>query len=121
MKPISLREKFDLFSETWTPKIIAELNGQQVKLARLSGDFIWHNHPEEDELFFVVEGMLYIDFRDRTEMIGPGELIVVPKGVDHRPHTEEGKEALVMLFEPASTGHTGDVITERTVQDPDWI
>ena len=113
MKKVNLNEKFSLFNEHWTPKIIGELNGQEVKLAKLEGEFIWHDHAEEDELFFVVKGILKIEFRDKTIELHPGEMLVVPRGVEHKPIAEE--EVWVMLFEPASTKHTGDVQHELTV------
>ena len=122
MKKINLAEKFTLFNEHWTPKIIGELNGQQMKLAKLKGEFVWHDHEEEDELFIVFSGTLYIDFRDgRTEVIQPGELIVVPKGVEHRPWTKDGEEVQLMLIEPAATKHTGDVVHEKTQTELEWI
>lgn len=122
MKKINLAEKFTLFNEHWTPKIIGELNGQQMKLAKLKGEFVWHDHEEEDELFIVFSGTLYIDFRDgRTEVIQPGELIVVPKGVEHRPWTKDGEEVQLMLIEPAATKHTGDVVHEKTQTKLEWI
>ena len=113
MKKVNLNEKFSLFNEHWTPKIIGELNGQEVKLAKLEGEFIWHDHAEEDELFFVVKGILKIEFRDKTIELHPGEMLVVPRGMEHKPIAEE--EVWVMLFEPASTKHTGDVQHELTV------
>ncbi len=119
MDKINLSEKFALFSDPWQPKIVAALNGQYVKLARLKGEFIWHQHAAEDELFLVVQGQLTIEFRDRTVMLGPGELIVVPAGVEHRPVAEE--EALVVLLEPQSTRNTGEVVSERTVEALEWI
>lgn len=119
MKPINIKEKFGLFSEQWTPKIIAELNGQQVKLAKLQGEFVWHDHANEDELFLVIKGSLSMQFRDRTEIIREGEMIVVPRAVEHNPVAEE--ETWVLLFEPAVTKHTGDVQHERTVENSDWI
>jgi len=106
MDRINLEEKFRLFSECWSPKIIAELNGQHVKLARLKGEFVWHKHEYEDELFFVVEGSFRMEFRDKTVELHKGDMIVVPRGVDHRPVADE--EACVMLFEPVSTLNTGD-------------
>lgn len=109
---INLLEKFNAFSDHWHPRIIAELNGQQVKLARVKGDFIWHHHPNEDELFYVVEGTLWMDFRDRTEVLQAGEMILVPRGIEHRPRAEE--ETLIMLFEPASTLNTGNITSEQT-------
>lgn len=119
MTPISLNEKFSLFDDRWSPKIIAELNGQQVKLAKVKGEFVWHDHANEDELFFVVKGSLRIEFRDRTETINEGEILVVPRGVEHNPVADE--ECWLMLFEPKSTAHTGDVKHERTVEQSEWI
>ena len=121
MIPIDVKEKCAMFNETWTPHIIAELNGQQVKIARLSGKFVRHTHDNEDELFFLVRGTLFLEFDDRTEQINEGQLIVVPRGAAHLPYTREGEEAWVMLFEPAETKHTGDVITDRTVLQPSRI
>jgi len=101
MKKINIDQKFNLFKEQWTPKIIGELNGQHIKLAKLQGAFVWHDHENEDELFIVTKGTLYIDFRDgRTEIIKEGEILVVPKGVEHRPWTKDGEEVQVMLIEP---------------------
>ena len=105
MEKVNIREKFEKFSDHWNPRIVGELNGQQVKLAKLKGEFIWHSHDEEDELFYVVKGSLKIEFRDRTVEIKENEFLVVPKGVEHKPIAEE--EVYVMLFEPASTLHTG--------------
>lgn len=117
--PINLKEKFGLFHEQWTPKIIAELNGQQLKLAKLEGEFVWHAHAEEDELFWVVRGTLQIAFREGLKTIRAGEILVVPKGVEHKPIAQE--EVWVVLFEPAATKHTGEVEDERTVKDLEWI
>jgi mannose-6-phosphate isomerase-like protein (cupin superfamily) len=111
---VNLAEKFDLFSETWRPRVVAELNGQQVKLAKLRGEFVWHHHADEDELFLVVRGRLRIQFRDGEVAIGEGELVVVPRGVEHRPIADE--EVHVLLFEPASTLNTGNVTSDRTVR-----
>jgi mannose-6-phosphate isomerase-like protein (cupin superfamily) len=119
MEKVNLAEKFALFSDPWHPRIIAALNGQHVKLARLDGEFVWHKHDAEDELFFVVAGRLRMELRDRAVMLGAGELIVVPRGVEHRPVAEV--ETLVMLFEPASTLNTGDARDARTVDAPEWI
>jgi len=88
MKVINLSEKFSLFHDHWHPRIIGELNGQQVKIAKVQGDFIWHSHENEDELFFIVEGKLWLDFRDKTVELNPGEMIIVPRGVEHRPRAE---------------------------------
>ncbi len=112
MQVVNIFEKFGLFTETWTPKIIGELNGQQVKLARLKGEFVWHSHADEDEMFYIVQGQLEIQFRDKTVTLNPGEMIVIPRGVEHNPVAKE--EVLIMLFEPAQTKHTGDVVHELT-------
>ena len=119
MEKISLRQKLDSFSEHWSPRIVAELNGQHVKLAKFQGEFVWHHHEEEDELFLVVEGRFRMEFRDRSVWIEEGEFIVIPRGVEHRPVAEE--EAHVLLFEPASTLNTGNVRDERTVAELDRI
>jgi len=110
---INLAEKFTRISEHWSPKIIAELNGQHVKLVKLRGEFVWHHHEHEDELFFVVRGGFRMEFRDRSVELREGEMIVVPRGVEHRPVASE--EACVLLFEPASTVNTGSAGGERTV------
>ena len=121
IKPINLMSKFSLIKEEWTPKIIGELNGQFVKLCKLKGGFVWHSHQNEDELFMVIKGTLLIDFRDgRTVSIKEGEVIIIPKGVEHRPHTN-GELVLNLLFEPKSTKHTGNTETDRTVKSLDWI
>lgn len=109
---INLAEKFGKFSDHWHPRLIAELNGQQVKLAKLKGEFVWHSHADEDELFFIVKGTLFIELRDKTLELNAGEMAVIPRGVEHRPYAPE--EVEVMLFEPAQTKHTGDVRTELT-------
>lgn len=122
MKTISIQEKFSRFSDHWHPRIIAELNGQYVKLAKVAGDFVWHSHAEEDELFLVFSGTLLMDFRDgSTQKIGPGEMIVVPRRVEHRPRTHEGQEVQLLLFEPISTQHTGEVIHDKTVKQLKWV
>ncbi len=116
MTPIRLADKFSQFDATWTPQVAAELNGQQVKLAKLEGSFVWHDHADEDELFWVVSGRLRIEFRHAEPIeLGPGEFVVVPRGVEHLPVALPTAE--VVLFEPASTKHTGDVESERTVHD----
>lgn len=119
MDKINLLDKFGRFSAAWQPKIIAALNGQYVKLARFRGEFIWHHHASEDELFLVVDGRLRIEFRDRAVELGPGELIVVPAGVEHRPVADG--EALVLLVEPQTTRNTGEVVDERTVAELAWV
>ena len=121
IKPINFMSKFSLIKEEWTPKIIGELNNQFVKLCKLKGDFVWHSHENEDELFMVIKGTLLIDFRDgRTVSIKEGEVIIIPKGVEHRPHTN-GELVLNLLFEPKSTQHTGNIETDMTVKKLDWI
>ena len=111
---VTLAEKLALFHEHWSPKVVAELNGQQVKLTKLQGEFVWHHHENEDELFLVLSGRLRMELRDRHELLGPGDMIVIPRGVEHRPCAED--EVAVMLFEPASTLNTGNVVGERTVE-----
>ena len=119
MKKITIQDKFDSFHDHWSPKIIADLNGQQVKVAKLLGDFPWHNHPEEDEMFWVIHGELELHFRDQVLTLGAGEAVVVPRGVDHRPVARE--EVHVILFEPASTLNTGDQVSERTLHQLERI
>lgn len=116
---ITLSEKFSLFSEYWSPKIVGELNGQNVKLAKFKGEFVWHKHDYEDEMFLVVNGILKIEFRDKTVTLNKNEFLIVPKGVEHKPVAEN--EVLVMLFEPASTLNTGDTENELTKHQLDWI
>lgn len=118
---VNLLDKFSKFSDQWSPKIIGELNGQYVKLAKIEGEFDWHTHEQEDELFMVVKGNLLIKIRDHEVQLGEGEIFIVPKGTEHKPIAE--KECWVMLFEPKETGHTGNVQTERTVavEDQEWI
>ncbi len=113
--PVNLKNKLSLFSEHWSPKIVGELNGQQVKLAKLLGEFDWHHHDEEDELFFVVKGELLIRLREREVTIKEGEFFIVPRGVEHQPVATE--EVHIMLFEPATTLNTGNTRTDRTVEN----
>jgi mannose-6-phosphate isomerase-like protein (cupin superfamily) len=113
MEKINLAEKLALVQDHWNPRIAAELNGQLVKLVKFLGPFVWHHHDHEDELFLVLRGRFRMDFRDREVWLGEGEMIVVPRGVEHRPYAEE--EVEVMLFEPASTVNTGNLRNERTV------
>ena len=119
MDKINLQQKFSLFNEYWTPKIIGELNEQYVKLAKAKGEFVWHKHDEEDELFMVIKGSLTIKLRDCDIQLTEGELFMVPKGVEHKPVALE--EVHVLLFEPKATKHTGDVKSEITVEDQEWI
>ena len=121
VKSINLTEKFDLFHAHWTPHIIGELNGQFVKLAKVSGDFVWHDHKEEDELFLVIKGTLFIALENQpTVQLNPGEMAIIPKGLAHKPYTEAG-EAHILLFEPKRTLHTGEVENELTVKKLNWI
>jgi mannose-6-phosphate isomerase-like protein (cupin superfamily) len=110
---VNLAEKLALFSDQWRPKIVADLNDSHVKLAKVQGEFVWHQHAEEDELFIVLRGELTIELRDGQVTLGPGELVVIPKGVEHRPVARD--EVHLMLIEPKDTRHTGDVVTDRTV------
>lgn len=115
LTPINLAAKFGLFADRWSPKVIADLNDCHVKLAKVQGEFVWHQHAEEDELFIVLKGELTIELRDGVVTLGPGELVVVPKGTEHRPVARE--EVHLMLIEPKATRHTGDTISERTVHE----
>lgn len=119
LEVIDLAEKLARFDERWSPRIVAELNGQHVKLAKLAGSFVWHSHVDEDELFLVLEGTLTIELRDGRVELGAGQMVVVPRGVEHRPVAEG--EVQVLLFEPAGTLNTGSVRDERTVDDPERI
>jgi len=112
MEKVKLSEKLALFQDHWNPRIVGELNGQHVKLAKLKGEFVWHRHELEDELFYVLSGQLKMEFRDRIIDLNEGEFLIVPKGLEHRPVAAE--EVSVLLFEPASTLNTGDVYNERT-------
>lgn len=116
---INLLMKFDHIAEPWQPRVIAEMNNYQFKIAKLEGDFVWHSHPETDEAFFVLEGELRIDLRDGAVTIRPGELYVVPRGVEHKPFAEH--EVKLMLIEPRGTINTGDVGGERTVPNDLWV
>lgn len=117
--PVNLSEKLTQIREYWDPHIVGELNGQHVKLAKLKGDFIWHSHQNEDELFLVLEGVLRLELRDEMVTLQPGEFYIVPRGVEHRPVAEE--EVHLLMFEPASTLNTGNVKNERTVDKPQRI
>lgn len=114
MKTINIQEKFTKFSKNWHPHQIAVVDDMQVILAKLKGEFVWHSHENEDELFHVVKGTLYMQFRDRTEIVNEGEIIVVPKGVEHNPCTKNDQEVHVLLFEKLATAHTGNVKHELT-------
>jgi mannose-6-phosphate isomerase-like protein (cupin superfamily) len=116
---INLREKLGLFEELWQPKVIAEMNDYQFKLVKLQGDFVWHHHAETDETFLVIEGELRIDFREGAVVLGPGEMFVVPKGVEHKPFAEQ--EVKLMLIEPRDVRNTGSESGERTAQNDVWV
>jgi mannose-6-phosphate isomerase-like protein (cupin superfamily) len=119
VEKVDIAQKLSLFDEHWSPKIVGELNNQHVKLVKLLGEFVWHHHDDEDEMFLVIDGRFRMEFRDREVWLEEGEFIVVPRGVEHRPVAEE--EASVMLFEPASTLNTGNVMAEMTVAELDRI
>jgi mannose-6-phosphate isomerase-like protein (cupin superfamily) len=119
MKKVNLKEKLSLFDEHWSPKIVAELNDAYVKVVKFQDEFVWHHHDDEDELFLVVAGRMRMEFRDGDVVVGPGELIVVPKGVEHRPVAEE--ETHVVLIEPKTTLNTGNVRNERTLDELDRL
>ena len=115
IRKVNLQEIFSQFSDYWNPRISGELNGQQVKAAKLKGEFVFHHHDDEDEMFLVMEGHLKISFEDKTIDVNPGEFIIIPKGVEHKPIAEE--EVHILLFEPATTLHTGNVKHELTKDD----
>lgn len=119
MEKVNLAEKFSLFSEHWNPKVVGELNGQVVKLVKFKGEFVWHHHDHEDELFYVVKGSFDMQMKDKTVTINEGEFIIMPRGVEHRPVAKE--EVEVMLFEPAATVNTGNVVDEKTITNPDKL
>lgn len=119
MQKVSLAEKFGQFHDYWSPKVAGELNGQYVKLAKLKGEFIWHKHEAEDEMFLVIKGRLLIRFRDGDVRLEEGEFIIVPAGVEHKPEAED--EVEVILFEPKSTLNTGDVYNEMTLAELDRV
>ena len=118
-KAISFAEKFSKFSETYSPKVIAEMNNYQFKLVRVEGEFVWHDHPDTDEVFIMIEGSLDIEFRDGKVTLNTGEMYVIPKGVEHRPVAE--KECKIMLVEPKGVVNTGDAGGELTAEDNVWI
>ncbi|MEM7278163.1 MAG: cupin domain-containing protein [Pseudomonadota bacterium] len=116
---VSFAQKFGLFDEQWQPKVIAQMNDYQFKLAKLEGDFVWHSHADTDETFIVVSGQLRIDFRDGAVILNAGEMFVVPKGIEHKPFAEH--EVQVMLIEPKGVVNTGDVASERQAENDVWI
>ncbi|HEY7581874.1 MAG TPA: cupin domain-containing protein [Acetobacteraceae bacterium] len=117
--PINFRQKFSLFDEQWQPKVVAEMNDYQFKIVKLQGDFVWHDHKDTDETFIVLEGDLRIDFRDGAVRIAPGEMFVVPKGVEHKPYAEN--EVKLLLIEPRGVPNTGEQSGERTAPNDVWI
>jgi len=119
MDKVNIQQKLSLFSDHWNPRIVGELNGQQVKLVKFKGEFIWHKHDHEDELFYVVKGSFKMEYRDRTVTINENEFVIVHRGVEHRPVAPE--EVSVMLFEPASTLNTGDAVSDLTRHKLDSI
>lgn len=112
MEKVSLRQKLSLFSDHWNPHVVGECNGQHVKVVKFQGEFVWHDHKHEDELFLVLKGSFRMEFRDRTVELREGEFLIVPRGVEHRPVADE--EVEVLLFEPAQIRHTGEVVSELT-------
>ena len=118
-QPISLQDKLSKFSEHWSPKIISQMNDYHFKLAKVQGEFVWHDHPETDEMFLVIKGQLEIHLRDGVVTLNEGEMYVVPKGVEHKPVAEN--ECHILLVEPAGTVNTGDVVSEKTAPNDTWI
>jgi mannose-6-phosphate isomerase-like protein (cupin superfamily) len=117
VQKVNIEDQLARFSETWSPRIVGELNGQHIKLVKFRGEFVWHHHEGEDELFLVVKGRFRMRLRDGDIVLGPGEFLIVPRGVDHMPVAED-EEVHVLLFEPASTLNTGNVRNERTIDSP---
>ncbi|RPI90116.1 MAG: cupin domain-containing protein [Chloroflexi bacterium] len=116
---VNLQEKFAKFSEHWSPKIVAQMNNYHFKIAKIQGEFIWHDHPATDEVFVVLKGQLQLQFRDGSVILNEGEMFVVPKGVEHKPVAEH--ECHILMVEPAGTVNTGDVVNERTAANDVWI
>lgn len=119
IKVVNLAEKLSLIQNHWDPKIIAQLNDYHLKIAKIQGEFIWHSHPETDEVFLVVDGVLTIHLRDRNLHLSPGELCVIPRGVEHKPAAEQ--ECQIFMVEPAGTMNTGDAGGEYTIEEIEWI
>lgn len=118
-RPTNLSEKLALFSEHWSPKIVAQLNDYHFKVAKVQGEFVWHDHPETDEVFLILHGKLEIQFRDGSVILNEGEMFVVPRGVEHKPVAEN--ECHILLVEPAGTVNTGNVVSERRAPNNVWI
>lgn len=119
IKKVNLKDKFELFTEHWSPKIVGELNQQLVKIVKVQGEFVMHKHDNEDELFFVIEGCLFIELKDKTLELNPGEFVIIPKGVEHKPFANI--ETSIMMFEPKTTLNTGDAGGDLTVSELDKI
>jgi len=119
MNAVKLTEKYAKFTDHWHPRIVAQINNHQVKLAKVKGEFVWHSHPETDELFWVHKGLLTIQLRHREVQLGPGEMFVVPKGAEHKPVAED--ECEILMFEPSGTVNTGEAGGEHTCNGEDWI
>ncbi len=119
MEKVNITEKLSLIHDHWNPRIAGELNGQHVRLVKFQGEFIWHKHDHEDEMFFVLDGEFKMELRDQTILVKKNEFLIVPRGIEHRPVAEY--EVSVMLFEPASTLNTGNIVNERTRENPDKI
>jgi mannose-6-phosphate isomerase-like protein (cupin superfamily) len=117
MDVVNLQQKLDSFSETWVPKVVGSLNGQYVKVAKLEGEYVWHSHEHEDEMFLVMHGELQLEFRERTVTVKPGEFLIVPRGVEHRPIANE--LVSIVLFEPQTVRNTGGAVDERTIEADD--
>lgn len=116
---INLEDKFGLFKEHWSPKVLASFNNQELKIAKVKGEFVWHNHSDEDELFMVIKGQLGIELEDRTIQLNTGEIFIVPKGVQHKPFAEE--ECWILLVEPQSTKHTGEKVLPISQQNKEYL
>ena len=119
LAPINIENKFQKFSEYWSPKIIAQMNDYHFKLVKFQGEFVWHSHAETDEVFLVIDGQMHIDFRDGSVSLDSGEMFVVPRGAEHKPYAEQ--QCKIMLIEPAGTINTGDAAGELTSEDGQWI
>ena len=119
MKKINFKSKFKKFNDLWSPKVVAEMNDYQFKLAKIKNDFIWHNHKDTDEVFIVIEGQMHIEFEDQTIELQAGEMIVVPKGINHRPYAKT--EAKIMLVEPRGVVNTGEKQSKLTAENNHWI
>ena len=118
-KKINIIDKLKKFNDYWSPKVVAEMNDYQFKLAKISGEFIWHHHESTDEVFFIIKGNMIIEFKDRVVELTKGEMYVVPKGVEHKPYAE--KECHIMLIEPRGIVNTGQITNERTAVNDNWI